>query len=83
MKLLLILIVVAIPWLIGILDLYKTYRFVRKPQVDSTAGFLWYHVITWNLASQTERFVKIFPWISKDLTEAFGVKENADDGRIT
>lgn len=57
-------------------------RFRRKKEVDSTAGWLWFIVIVWNFASQTEAFVKKFPWLSKDLTEAFG-NEEADDGEIT
>jgi hypothetical protein len=67
---------------IGIAFTIAAWRFVRKPQVDSTAGWLWFIVIVWNLASQTEAFVKKFPWISKDLTEAFG-NEEADDNEVT
>lgn len=76
-------IVVLTPFaVLGIAFVIAAYRFVRKPQVDSTAGWLWFIVIVWNFASQTKAFVKKFPWISKDLTEAFG-NEEEDDGVIS
>lgn len=64
---------------LGIGFIIAANRFRRKPQVDSSAGWLWFVVIVWNFASQTDAFVKKFPWLSKDLTEAFG-HEEGDDG---
>lgn len=64
---------------IGVAFIVAANRFRRKPQIDSTAGWLWFIVIVWNLASQTKAFVKKFPWLSQDLTEAFGNPEDADE----
>lgn len=72
----------AVPWVFGVAFIVAANRFVRKPEVDSTAGWLWFIVIVWNFASQTKAFVKKWPFISKDLTEAFG-NEEADDGEIS
>jgi hypothetical protein len=78
-----ILLIILMPFALwGLLDMYKCYRFIRKPEIDWTAGVLWWHVFTWNFASQTKAFVKKFPWLNKDLTEAFG-NEEADDGIVT
>lgn len=81
-EIMLLLIFVALPWILGVAFIVAANRFRRKPQVDSTAGWLWFLVIVWNLASQTAAFAKKFPWISKDLTEAFG-NEEEDDGVVT
>lgn len=74
-----IILVMVVPFLWGCLDMYKCYRFIRKPEVDWSAGVLWWHTTTWNFASQTKAFVNKFPWVGKDLTEAFG-NEEEDDG---
>ncbi len=67
---------------LGIAFIIAANRFRRKPEVDSTAGWLWFIVIVWNFASQTKAFVRKFPWLSQDLTEAFGNTED-DDGIVT
>lgn len=78
-----LLIVVLAPFaVLGVGFVIAANRFRRKPEVDSTAGWLWFIVIVWNLASQTKAFVEKFPWISQDLSEAFGNPED-DDGVIT
>lgn len=78
-----ILILVLTPFaLLGIGFIIAANRFRRKPEVDSTAGWLWFIIIVWNFASQTKAFVKKFPWLSKDLTEAFGYPEG-DDGEVS
>lgn len=65
----------------GLADIYVCWRFVRKPEVDSTAGLTWYWAAKWAFASQTRFVVEKFPWISKDLTEALGIRP--DDGKVT
>lgn len=62
-------------------DIYICYRFVRKPEVDTTAGVTWYWACKWSFASQTKLVVEKFPWLSKDLTEALGIRP--DDGETT
>ena len=66
--------------LYALYDLYWAYRFIRRPQVDSTAGFLWWLLLKHHAALHTHKLVRALPWISKDLTEAFG---GPDDGRVT
>ncbi len=74
-------------WLGGLLafwglgDLYMYYRFSRGKGVDKTAAFWNWFSVKWCLASQTELMAEKLPFISKDLSEVVGVKE--DDGRIT
>ena len=76
------LIVVTLPLTLwGLIDAYIAYRFVRKPEIDSTAGLKWWLELKWLLASQTKGLADIFPWLSQDLGERWGVRE--DDGRIT
>lgn len=65
----------------GVADMYICYRFVRKPEVDSTAGVTWWWALKWSFASQTKTMVEKLPWISKDLTEALGIRP--DDGETT
>jgi len=65
----------------GLADLYMAYRLVRKPEIDSTAGWLWWVALKWSFASQTKVMVEKLPWLSQDLTEA--LKSRKDDGKIT
>lgn len=65
----------------GLADMYVCYRFVRKDGIDSTAGTLWYWTSKWSFASQTVHFVRAFPYVAKDLTEALNIRP--DDGEIT
>lgn len=65
----------------GLLDMYIAYRFIRKPQIDSTAGFTWWWSVKWAFATQTAILAEKLPFVSKDLTEALGVRR--DDGEIT
>ena len=65
----------------GIADLYMFYRFRRGSKVDKTAA-LWHWIsVKWCLASQTELMAEKLPFISKDLSEVVGVKD--DDDKIT
>jgi hypothetical protein len=71
----------AIPLLWGLADMYICYRFIRKPEVDYTAGVHWWWDLKWAFGSQTRIMASKLPWLSKDLTEALGIRP--DDGRIT
>jgi len=74
-------------WLGGLLvfwgfsDLYMFYRFSRGEGVDKTAALWNWFSVKWCLASQTKLMAEKLPFISKDLSEVVGVKD--DDGRIT
>lgn len=65
----------------GAIDMYMCYRFIRKPEVDWSAGVLWWHTSKWSFASQMKHFVKAFPYVSQDLTEALNIRP--DDGETT
>ena len=67
--------------LIGLADLYIAYRFIRKPEIDSTAGFTWYWASKWAFATQTKTMAEKLPFLSQDLTEALGIRP--DDGKTT
>ena len=65
----------------GLLDMYIAYRFIRKPEVDSTAGLTWWWSVKWSFATQTKTMAEKLPFIRKDLTEALGIRP--DDNRTT
>lgn len=65
----------------GLADMYVCYRMIRKPEVDWTAGTTWYWVVKWGFGSQTKRMAELLPFLSKDLTEALGIRP--DDGKIS
>ena len=65
----------------GLADMYVCYRLIRKPEVDSTAGTTWYWALKWAFASQTKIMVEKLPFLSKDLTEALGIRP--DDEKTT
>lgn len=66
---------------LGLCDLYIAYRFIRKPQIDSTAGFTWYWASKWAFATQTKTMAEKLPFLSQDLTEALGIRP--DDNKTT
>jgi hypothetical protein len=65
----------------GLADMYMCYRFIRRPEVDYTAGVAWWWSAKWVFALKTRFLAPLLPFISKDLTEALGIR--ADDGEIT
>ncbi len=77
----LLFVLMILPALWGLADMYVCYRFVRKPQVDTTAGTTWYWAIKWAFASQSKAMAAKLPFMSQDLTEALGIRP--DDGKIT
>lgn len=79
--LIILLIVFGVLALIGLADCYIAYRFLRKPAIDSTAGFTWYWTAKWAFVTQTKEMVQKLPYLGKDLTEALGIRD--DDGRVT
>lgn len=73
----------SIPMTLGIYEMYKMYRFVRrrgKGFVDQTAGALALLMTEWALCSQPEIVAKRLPFVTEDLTEWMELR---DDGEIT
>lgn len=56
--------------LLGFGMAYAGYRFARRPQVDTSAGFAWYLAMCWSLATQTEEIAEHLPFVKKELTQA-------------
>ena len=74
--------VLMVPFVLyAVADMYVCYRMIRKPEIDRTAGVLWFWCLKWAFGSQTRRMAEILPWLSQDLTEALGIRP--DDGEIS
>lgn len=73
--------VLILPALWGLGDLYCLYRFRRNPEIDKTAAFMIWIGLKWGFASQTRRIAEKLPFVSQDLSEMLGIKD--DDGRVT
>jgi len=73
--------VLCVPIVWGLLDMYGCYRFMRNKEVDDTAGALWWWQCKAMLTTQPRRMIKAFPWLSQDLAEHAGLRP--DDGEIT
>ena len=71
----------ALPWLWGVIDMLGCHRFARKPEYDYTASVLHWWEIKSLFATQSKAMVKLFPWLSMDLSEDRDVTE--EDGKIT
>ena len=65
----------------GALDVYAMLRFRKNNGIDKTAIMGNWLNLKWMFASQTERLIKMFPWLSQDLSEVLGVKR--DDGEVS
>ena len=65
----------------GLGDIYCWYRLARKPEIDWTASVLNWWALKWVWASQTKIMVEKLPFLSRDLSETFGVKP--DDGKVS
>lgn len=76
-------IVVAVPWIWGVGDLYIALRFRREARgkVDRTAFLLNWVAFKWGWVNYWHKIVDAMPFFEKDLTENFGIRK--DDGRIT
>ena len=73
---------VLIPFALwGLADMYMCYRFIRQPEVDYTAGTAWWWSSKWVFALRARVLKDILPFISKDLTEALGIRP--DDGKVS
>jgi hypothetical protein len=74
-------------WFLGLLafwgaaDLYMAWRMRRHDKVDKSAIVGNWFTLKWMLASQTDKVVEKLPFLSKDLSENVGVKE--DDGKVS
>jgi len=74
-------IVVAVPWIFGVIDLYILYRFRRDNGGDQTAALLHWVGWKWSWVSCSRQIVEALPFFKKDLTELFGIRP--DDGKVT
>lgn len=74
-------VVVAVPWVWGMTDLYIAYRFRRDNDVDQTAFLLNWFAFKWSWVSVSDKIVEAMPFFKRDLTETFGIRK--DDGRTT
>lgn len=72
---------IGVPWLFGMIDLYMAYRFSKENGTDRSAAFTNWVALKWSCVTQLKHIVKMVPFLSKDLTEIYGIRE--DDGRIT
>lgn len=77
----LFILLIAIPWLNGVLDFIMAYRFAKNHHTDKTAALLNWNAFKWSWLHQLEAMVKAMPFLSRDLTENFGIRP--DDGRTT
>ena len=74
------LIFIAVPWINGMLDFYMAYRFTKENGGDKSAiGFNWL-AFKWSWVTQLAYIIKMVPFLSKDLTENFGIRP--DDGKV-
>jgi len=71
----------VIPALWGLADMYICYRWIRKPEVDYTAGTLTYWMTKWLSVTQSKLLAKKLGYPGQDLSEILKVKP--DDGEIT
>lgn len=67
----------------GMLDVYAMLRFRKKAKgfVDSSAIMGNWINLKWMFASRWKEMVVKHPWLSQDLSEVLGEKE--DDGKVT
>jgi len=70
-----------IPALWGLLDMYICYRWVRKPEVDNTAGTLTYWFTKWLSVTQAKMLAEKLGYPGQDLSEILKIRP--DDGDIT
>jgi len=82
----LFMLLIAVPWLNGMLDIYMAYRFKREATEqgcppDRTAFALNWIAFKWAWLHNAARMVKAMPFLQRDLTENFGIRP--DDGRTT
>ena len=77
----LFILLIAVPWLNGVLDFIMAYRFAKNHHTDKTAALLNWNAFKWSWLHQLEAMVKAMPFLARDLTENFGIRP--DDGRTT
>lgn len=82
----LFLLLFAIPWINGVLDIVMGYRFQRNAiaqgaKADRTAFFLNWNAFKWGWLHNAGRIVEAMPFFKQDLSETFGIRP--DDGRVT
>lgn len=72
---------IAIPWINGMLDIVMAFRFKKNAKVDETAFFLNWNAFKWGWLHNADEIVEKMPFFKQDLSETFGIRP--DDGRIT
>lgn len=82
----LFMLLIAVPWLNGMFDIYMGYRFQRNARegghpADKTAFWLNWIAFKWAWLHNAARIVKAMPFLQRDLSENFGIRP--DDGRTT
>lgn len=77
----LFILLIGVPWLNGVLDLYMAHRFKKSTKSDQTAFFLNWNAFKWGWLHTADEIVEKLPFFKKDLSETFGIRP--DDGRIT
>ena len=75
------LLLIGIPWIWGLLDMYGLYRFAREEDVDKTAALLHWWEVKALFTTQSKAMAKLFPCLSMDLSE--DRKVTKEDGEIT
>lgn len=65
----------------GLADMYICYRWVRKPEVDYTAGTLTYWFTKWLSVTQSKLLAEKLGYPGQDLSEILRVRD--DDQKIT
>ena len=77
----LFLLLIGIPWIWGLLDMYGMYRFSRSKVIDTTAALLHWWEVKALYTTQAKAMVKLFPWLGMDLSE--DRKVTKEDGRVS
>jgi len=73
--------IVAVPWVWGVADMLACKRFAARPEIDYTASVLHWWEVKALFTTQSKSMVKLFPWLSMDLSEDRKVTD--EDEEIT
>lgn len=65
----------------GLADMYICYRWVRKPEIDATAGTLTFWMTKWLTVTQSRWIAEKLGYPGQDLSEILRVRP--DDGKVT
>jgi hypothetical protein len=65
----------------GLFDIYICYRWVRKPEIDTTAGVSTYWWTKWLSVTKSKQLAEKLGYPGQDLSEALRIIP--DDGEVT